>query len=155
MTVAVRPADESDVAACSRILCDSIKQLCGADHDGDPTLIAKWTANKTPQHVERMLSNPDLEVVVATVDGRPAAVGALRKDGEILLNYVAPSHRFQGFSRALLEFMESECRRWGLDEACLGSTETAHEFYKDAGWEDSGPPDTWLGMKSYPMRKLL
>ena len=46
--VSIREADVTDAGACSKVLCASIIELCTADHNDDEAVIAKWTANKTP-----------------------------------------------------------------------------------------------------------
>lgn len=153
--ITVRPAADGDVAAMSRVLTASIRDLCGADHRDDPDRIARWTANKTEVGVAGMLANPDQTLFVAEHDGVVAAVGAVNRSGEVTLNYVDPAHRFAGISRVLLKAMEAELRGRGVAEARLVSTGTAQRFYADAGWQDAGEPQDHAGMLCYPMRKRL
>jgi GNAT superfamily N-acetyltransferase len=153
--IVVRPAVAADVPAMSAVLTASIRDLCTADHRGDPAIISSWTANKTPDAVRKMLANSDLRTFVAERDGSVAAVGAVTTAGEVALNYVAPASRFRGISRALLAFMEADMRAAGIADAKLTSTETAHRFYLAAGWGDSGPVETDGFVPGYPMRKHL
>jgi GNAT superfamily N-acetyltransferase len=153
--IAVRPAAEGDVRAMSEVLTASIRELCAADHRGDPEIIARWTQNKTPEAVGKMLANPTLRMFVAELDGRVAAVGAVTTAGEVALNYVAPAFRFRGASKALLAAMETDIHAAGLEEGRLTSTETARRFYASSGWEDSGPRDDDGFVTGYPMRKRL
>ncbi|MBK8084454.1 MAG: GNAT family N-acetyltransferase [Devosia sp.] len=97
----------------SALLIASITQLCTPDHRGDAGTIAAWTANKTPEGVAAMLADPATRLFVAERDGRIAAVGSVRDDCEVTLNYVHPAHRFAGVSRALLVAMESHMARQG------------------------------------------
>jgi GNAT superfamily N-acetyltransferase len=75
--------------------------------------------------------------------------------GEITLNYVSPDVRFQGVSRSLLAALEARAAARGHDRCTLFSTETARRFYRDAGYVDTGPPDSKFGTASYPMAKRL
>ena len=153
--LSIRQADEQDAQACSEVLCASIRELCLADHNGDSELIARWIANKTPEHLARWAANPGVILVLATRDSVPAGVGSISKDGEVLLNYVAPSHRFCGVSRAMLTHLEAVLRELGIGTARLTSTKTAHQFYLQAGWVDIGEPETMFGVEGYPMNKEL
>ena len=153
--IAVRPAAEADIAAMSAVLTASIRELCAADHRNDPETIADWTRNKSPESVRLMLANPNLTMYVAELDGAVAAVGAVTREGEVALNYVAPASRFRGLSRALLTHMEQALRERGVAEGTLTSTTTAHRFYLSSGWRDSGPPETAGFVPGHPMRKRL
>lgn len=153
--ILVRLAVAADAAAMSRVLIASITDLATADHRNDPALIARWTANKTEADVARMLGNEAMTLFVAERDRVIAAVGAIIEPDTIGLNYVDPAHRFAGVSKAMLTAMENKLRHFGIQEGKLHSTETAHRFYLDAGWEDSGPREEAFGMSDYPMRKRL
>ncbi len=139
----------------SALLIASITQLCTPDHRGDAGTIAAWTANKTPEGVAAMLADPATRLFVAERDGRIAAVGSVRDDCEVTLNYVHPAHRFAGVSRALLAAMESHMSRQGTEVAALKSTITAHRFYLAQGWQDTGPLYTGRYIDAYRMAKRL
>jgi len=151
----VRRAELADVPAMSRVLVASITELCHADHRGDPAIIAGWTRNKTPDSVARWIANPDMLVLVATVDGEIAAVGCLTKPDEIGLNYVSPASRFRGVSKAMVVALEDAMRQRGTAVGRLTSTQTAHAFYLRMGWEDAGPAETGHNVPGFPMRKVL
>lgn len=152
--VAVRPAEPGDAVEASRILCASIRQLCGADHGGDPVLIARWTDNKTPEGVAAWIAATGVDLFVAERGGCPAAVGGVGGDA-ILLLYVAPEHRCRGVGRALLGALERVLKERGAAQGRLTSTRTAHRFYRAAGWRDAGAPVTVFGMTGHPMVKDL
>lgn len=153
--IEVRPAIEADAAEAARVMRASIRRLCGADHGGDPERIAGWCANKTAAEVRRWLAHPGSRVLVALLDGRIAAVGAVSAGGEVLLNYVGPHARFQGASSALLARLEAEIVAFGHREGRLESTATAHRFYRARGWEDAGDPTRDSGLAGHPMYKRL
>jgi hypothetical protein len=147
--IAVRLAEPRDAAAISALLIDSITQLCAADHRNDPEILARWLANKTPEGVGLWFANPDNTMLVAEREGELAAAGAFNVSREIILNYVAPAHRFMGVSSALLAAIEASL---GPGEAMLTSTATARQFYRSRGWIETGDQ---AGMTAYPMRKML
>ena len=154
--ILVRPATEADVPVMSRVLIASITELCTADHGRVPERLATWTANKTPEGVARMLADPELCMLVAELDGRVAAVGAvLPGKGEVSLNYVDPAARFRGVSKALLAALETELRGQGVIDAELTSTDTARNFYLAAGWTENAAPVVCMGGEGHRMRKRL
>lgn len=124
------------------MLIASITQLCEADHRGDPAVLSKWLSNKTPEGVRAMMVRSPL--LVAEIDGRLAAVGALGGNA-VTLNYVSPEYRFRGVSRALLAEMERRLRASGVELVKLNSTRTARSFYLSAGYAPdpaaAGDPD--------------
>lgn len=150
-----RTAEARDAEACAAIMRASIRELCRADHGGDAAIVDAWTANKTSANVLRWIGDPRLNVFLVERAGAPAGVGAVNERGEILLNYVAPAHRFTGVSRSLLAAMEGALKKAGVRTATLTSTETAHRFYQSAGWADAGPPEMKFGVGGYPMEKRL
>jgi GNAT superfamily N-acetyltransferase len=153
--LSIRQAGERDAAACSEVLCASIRELCLADHKGDAELISRWIANKTPQHIARWAANPRIVLFLAELDGVPVGVGSISDEGEVLLNYVAPAYRFSGVSRAMLAHLEAALRERGISTARLTSTKTAHQFYRSAGWTDTAEPEVMFGIEAYPMEKEL
>lgn len=155
MSISVRQAEPGDIPAMSRVLTASIIELCAADHSNDPTAIAAWTRNKTPEGVTMMLNNPNLVMFVAEDAGAVGAVGAVTRTGEIALNYVAPDRRFLGLSKALLARLEAELLSLGFAEGRLEATVTAAQFYERAGWLADGPQASGRKVNGYPMRKAL
>src|SRR5215469_2533132 len=103
-------ADASDICDAVRA---SIIELCFADHRGDPQILARWLANKTPENVSRWLSNARNINLVAVEGGAVLAAGCVTVSGEIILNYVSPAAQFQGVSSALLAHMEMAAREHG------------------------------------------
>ena len=153
--ITIRKAEPADVEAMSRVLIGSITELCLEDHKGNAEAIASWTANKTPESVARWVADPQLTMLVAEHGGEIAAVGALTTPDEIGLNYVAPSHRFMGISRAMLKSMEAAMRDRGVEIGRLNSSATARQFYRSAGWSDVDGPLSGRLVAGYPMEKRL
>ena len=72
----IRTANEDDAVEACRILRRSITELCHADHDDDPAVVANWLQNKTPENVRSWISHPASYVVVATDTTRITGVGS-------------------------------------------------------------------------------
>jgi GNAT superfamily N-acetyltransferase len=155
--IIVRPAVEADAESAALILQRSIRELCIADHQNDPDALAGWLSNKTPEHFQKWLDNPDNMIALA-VDGanRMLCIGGANLTGEIILNYVSPEARFMGASTAMLAWLEGWLRAQGHTEVRLTSSKTAHDFYLARGYADAEPPQPWRGtMVSQPMRKVF
>ena len=152
----IRDATKADAAAACEVLRASISELCVADHHNDPAILGRWLANKTPENVVAWSAHPDASLLLAVDDNAILAVGAVRNDGEITMNYVSPSARFRGVSSALLEALEVRARERGNKNCNLLSTETAHRFYLARGYVGVGTPQGKFGTSSsYPMSKQI
>jgi GNAT superfamily N-acetyltransferase len=152
----IRRARPDEAAEICDVLRRSIAELCGADHHGDPAILRRWLANKTPKIVEGWIAHPDNFVLVAVEEETVLAVGIVRHDGEITCNYVSPGARFRGVSKAMLAQLEATAQGHGNDVCRLISTETAHRLYLSAGYEDCGVPQGKFGTtSSFPMLKRL
>jgi GNAT superfamily N-acetyltransferase len=132
----------------------SIVELCKADHHDDQAIVGGWLANKTPENVKAWIEDEGSQVLVAVEGDDMLAVGAVRNDGEITLNYVSPDARFRGVSRAMLAALEQIARELGNGGCHLTSTETALRFYVSAGYVQTGPSQGKFGTASaYPMTR--
>src|SRR5437016_617199 len=130
----IRSAAPDDAEAAVGVLRDSITQLCVADHQNDSATLDKWLRNKTPGHFVRWLASPESYVVVAEVGGRICGVGSIRKTGDLDLCYVQPGRQRSGIGRAILDALEAEAAKWGLNEVRLISTATGRAFYERHGY---------------------
>jgi GNAT superfamily N-acetyltransferase len=150
----IRPARVEDAEAAIDVLRRSITELCRLDHQGDASTLAMWLGNKTPDNMRRWIA--DHTVLVAVEGERIAGVAALRADGEVLLNYVAPEARFRGASKALMRAIEASASGRGLEWLTFDSTATALRFYLSAGCTVTGPPQPGFGVAvRNPMRKAV
>lgn len=152
----IRRAIEADAGEAAEVLRRSIAELCRPDHHDDPAILTGWLANKTPETVAAWIADPDTLLMVAVdVTGAIAGVGSAADSGEITLNYVSPTFRFRGVSRAMVARLEQHLAGLGRRRAVLTSTATAHRFYLSAGYQDDGPPKPWPGGRIHPMAKEL
>ena len=151
-----RPATVGDAEEACAVIRRSIIELCGADHDGDPAILDRWLANKTPDQMRRWIgANPG--GVLAGVGGAGiGGVGMVMPDGKIALNYVAPWARFGGVSKGLIGAMERCAAGWGLASCYLTSTITAYGFYCACGYQDAGELlPSYGGKVAFPMRRVI
>jgi len=150
----IRDAVPADAPAACEVLRRSIIELCAADHRNDSVILERWLANKTPEIVDSWIRQPGNSVLVAVEDGAILGVGAVTDDGEITLDYVSPTARFRGVSRALLRALELRAGERGNAGCRLISTETARRFYRSAGYVEDGPPQHKFGSaSSIPMSR--
>ena len=141
----IRAARAADAEEGSTLLRRSIEDLCRADHGDDPARIAAWTANKTAAMWLAWLDQADVRLFVAVEAGRMLAVGMIRTDGHIMLNYVLPEARFQGVSKAMIARLEAEATKLGSECCTLETSETARRFYLGAGYAPA--PDGGAAMR--------
>jgi GNAT superfamily N-acetyltransferase len=154
--VEIRDARLEDADPACDVLRRSILQLCVADHGNDPTVLNAWLANKTTEIVAAWIGQKGNSLLLAVEGDAILAVGSVTDAGEITLNYVAPEARFHGVSRALLGALEARAIERGIGRCTLISTETAHRFYRSAGYRDDGAPTGKFGTSSgYPMSKQM
>lgn len=153
----VRCAKDSDASAATEAVRRSIAELCATDYRGDPQILARWLANKTPADFRRWIGSADRSVCLAVrEDGRLAAVGMVAWRGEIVLNYVVPEARFLGASKALMAHMEDHLRAHGRDRVALLSTHAARRFYGSLGYEEVGRRESLFGtLDAIEMAKRL
>lgn len=150
----VRPAQIADAERAIDVLRRSIEELCEPDHRNDPATLAMWLGNKTADNMRRWIA--DHMVLVAVEGERIAGVAAVRANGEVLLNYVAPEARFRGASKRLMLGIETWAAGHGLEWLTLDSSATALRFYQSIGWTVSGPPQPGFGVTTRnPMRKAV
>jgi GNAT superfamily N-acetyltransferase len=152
----IRNATATDAVRACEAIRASITELCIADHRQNPEILKRWLASKTPANVAAWATAGGSSLLVAVECDAVLAVGGVKDDGEITLNYVAPQARFRGISSALLKALEARAAERGAIEITLLSTETARRFYLSRGYQDLGPSLGKFGTaSSYPMAKML
>jgi len=151
----LREASLADAVAACEVMRRSIIELCGADHHDDSAILARWLANKTPEHFASWLAQADNHVFVAVEADQILGVGAVTDSGEITLNHVSPAARFRGVSRAMVAQLEARARELGNIACMLTSTETAQRFYRALGYVEQGPPKRLFGTDGHPMARPL
>ena len=156
MTVTVRQAEQQDAEAAIGVVRRSIVELCVHDHHDDEETLATWLSNKTPQIFQGWLSNADNFCVVAESSGRLLGVGLLRREGKVLLFYLAPGSQRQGVGRAIHVALEAKAIQWGLSSLHLESTTDACGFYEALGYKSTGEPVQKYGvLRCFPYQKHL
>jgi len=154
--VIVRDATPADARTACEVMRASIAELCVPDHRNDPEILRRWLGNKTPEHFTAWVADPEASLLLAIEGDTILAVGSVRNDGEITLNYVSPAARFRGVSTELLKALERRAVERGNSQCKLVSTETAHRFYRARGYADTGAPEGRFGTNSsYPMSKKI
>lgn len=114
MTPTVRSAVDGDAETAVQVVCQSITELCVADHRNDADTLARWLANKTPENFHSWIANPDNFCVVAEADSKLSGVGLVHRSGEIRLFYLAPGSQRRGIGKAIHAALEAQARAWGL-----------------------------------------
>lgn len=152
----IRDAAPADAVKACDAIRGSITELCIADHNRNSDILGRWLAGKTPENIAEWARAAGSSLLVAVEDDAGLAVGGVKDDGEITLNYVAPHARFRGVSTMLLKALEARAVQRGAMEITLLSTETAHRFYLSRGYRDVGPLLGKFGTAaSYSMSKML
>jgi Acetyltransferase (GNAT) domain len=111
----IRDAVAEDAPAACEVLRRSISELCVADHGNDPTILARWLGNKTPEIVASWITQTGNTMLVAVEGSAILGMGSVTDKGEINLNYVSPDARFRGVSRAL--WSHSKHGQWYAESA--------------------------------------
>jgi GNAT superfamily N-acetyltransferase len=151
----LRLATAYDACDAIEVVRDAI-MACTADHRNDPATLERWLANKQPESFARWTANPDNFRVVEEVEGRVRGVGVLRRDGELLLFYVAPDYQRHGLGRKIHAALEARANEWDLAKLHLESTLAACQFYESLGYRSDGPAKRLFGVLGvYPYVKPL
>ena len=151
----VREAQLDDAAPAMAIVRRSIVRLCHLDHGGDRPTLEGWLANKTIENMEHWIQRPGTTVFVAERSGELAGVGAVTDQGDILLAYVDPGHRFQGVTKALVGRMEAHATAMRAERIQLTTTETARAFYLALGYVPDDEPGDIFGNDENVLVKML
>ena len=141
----VREARIDDAAPAMALVRRSIVRLCQLDHGGDRPTLEGWLANKTIESMEHWIERPGTTVFVAERQGALGGVGAVTDQGEILLAYVDPGHRFQGLTKSLVARMEEHARDLRAERMQLTVTETARSFFTSLGYVPDDEPGDIFG----------
>jgi len=156
MAIAIRRAVSADAPKACSVVCQSIVELCIADHKSDEATIAAWLANKTEANFRRWITSNQHVALVARRGSDILGFGLLNRTGKLALLYVAPAARLQGVSTSLLAGLERAAIVLGVDEISLESSLTAKRFYEARGYRASGDPVPGFGVtRAYPMVKKI
>ncbi|MBA2649564.1 MAG: GNAT family N-acetyltransferase [Legionella sp.] len=153
----ITPSSEHSKELCD-LLIESITMNCAADYNNDPLIMKEWLANKTPENMSQWINSTNNISLVAldTSKGKLSGFVLMNKDGEILLNYVLPSHIYKGLGKVLLKEMEHIAKSLGIQTLLVVSTITAKNFYERNGFVKNGEPE-YVGaiLGDFPLIKHL
>lgn len=153
----ITPSSEHSKELCA-LLIESITMNCAADYNNDPLIMKEWLANKTPENISQWINSTNNISLVAldTPKGKLSGFVLMNKDGEILLNYVLPSHIYKGVGKVLLKEMEQIAKSSGIQALSVVSTITAKNFYERNGFVKNGEPE-YVGaiLGDFPLIKHL
>jgi GNAT superfamily N-acetyltransferase len=156
MAILVREASFEDAVAACEVLHRSIRELCGADHKNDETIVAEWLENKTPENVQEWLASSLTYGVVAELDGTVCGFAMVGMNGTISLCYVVPEVLHCGVGKRMLAALEAQAARWNLRSLRVESTLTAKPFYERNGYASRGDSIPAEGPHGgYPLHKVL
>lgn len=155
MSICIRPATSADALVASKVLRQSIQEICYEDHQGNATALEAWLKNKTPENVSQWIQNPELFSVVALVEEEIVGFAMSNRSGYVLLCYLIPEVQHKGVGKAMLKAIEAQARRDSISVLHLESTQTARPFYLRNQFVQNGPPIVAFGISSYPMVKRL
>ncbi|CAM2730693.1 GNAT family N-acetyltransferase [Legionella worsleiensis] len=153
----ITPSTEHSKELCD-LLIESITMNCAADYNNDPQIMKEWLINKTPENISQWISSTNNISLVAidTLKDKLSGFALMNKDGEILLNYVLPSHIYKGVGKVLLKEMEHIAKSSGIQALSVVSTITAKNFYERNGFVKNGEPE-YVGviLGDFPLIKHL
>lgn len=123
------PADAEQVVALHR---RAVEELCSDDYTAEQ--IDAWTDNSVEESVETA-QRPEIHRFVAVVDGTVVGFGEYNAEqAEITGLYVDPDWTGNGIGAALLDRVETDAARDGIDALTCFSTVTARTFYEAHGY---------------------
>lgn len=155
VNIEIRTATSLDAASACRVLRRSIAECCIEDHRNNETILAAWLGNKTPETVKGWFQCQSHFSVVAVVNEEVVGVATLTRSGKVVLCYVTPEMRHTGAGKALLQALEAQAVRWGMDSLQLVSTVTARAFYLRNGYIEGGTSRTVFGIDAIAFSKRI
>jgi len=147
MGIEIRIATLDDAGDACRVLRRSITECCGADHHGQPEVLANWLGNKTPDNVASWIASPSNYTLVAVRDGALVGIALLTQAGKVSLCYVLPEALHVGIGKALLQGVEAQARSWGISVLRLHSTAAGRDFYARNGYVLAGKEKSCYGVE--------
>ena len=143
----LRQALPTDAPAACALLRRAIELGCAADHGGEPSLLAAWLANKTPQNVQAWFASSTNYAVVVERGGEIAGLALLNQAGKLALCYVQPELARQGIGRALVTAVEERARCWSIGKIHMHSPASASPFFERLGYINAGKDRACYGLE--------
>lgn len=159
----VRSAVPKDAEAIHRAHMKSIQEICYKDHS--PQEILVW--GHRPYREDQRVGSIKNDIVWVVEDsGSIEGYGQLRvfekdglKRGHIFGLYLTPTVVGKSLGKAIIDLMMEEIKAAKVTQVSLEATITAQNFYRKAGFVDSGPETTveigGTPVRCYPMKMEL
>jgi putative acetyltransferase len=131
MTLTLRPATATDLAALTALFYNTITTVNAADYD--EAQVAAWRAGASNREgwLRRIAEQ---QFRVAERGETVVGFGSLSNDGYLDLLYVHRDMQRQGIARRLLEELEHVARTRGLSEITSDVSLTARPFFERYGF---------------------
>jgi len=157
--IELRPFKRADAAATQWLHHETISTINSKDYSSEQ--IEKWSALNSSAEwwAKSLLKN----IAYVACDGSEiVGFGDVTREGFVLRLYVHKDHQGKGIASKLLNALEQDVRKIGLERIWLESTETAHTFYQKNGYSDieskmkdmrGTPLKVYVMEKKFPARK--
>jgi N-acetylglutamate synthase-like GNAT family acetyltransferase len=129
----IRKADRKDLPECSRLICQTIREIEGRYYS--PEIIAIWLEHNSPSNLKKEADRT--EFVVYEEAGMIIGVGAI-EETHLKTIYVLPAYQGKGIGRLILKNLEQIAKDNGVKHLELNSTVNALNFYKRMGYQEQG-----------------
>lgn len=127
----LRSATHSDAEAIAELWQQSIRTLCSSHYS--PSVIAEWSAGKTPHEVRLLILCEHL-FLVAVQDAQIMGFACATFEIGTFALYVSPAFAKRGAGSRLLNAVERIARAEGLHVFSFCSSLNAVDFYKKHGY---------------------
>ncbi len=136
VTLTIRPFHLDDAPALLRLFRDTIRRVNCRDYA--PEQVEAWASDEIDEAAwaSRFLGR---FVVVAEADGQIAGFAELEPNGHLDRVFVSADHQGQGIGHALLDAIEAEARRVGLQQLDADVSLTALPFFERRGFTTRSP----------------
>ncbi|MEZ4740897.1 MAG: GNAT family N-acetyltransferase [Bdellovibrionota bacterium] len=132
MKVKIRKSRLEDSRRIAHVHRRSIRGVCSNSYS--QKIIDAWSGGTSAAGVRRAIKNPEVNNVIAIVDGVICGVAASVKN-RIWLLYLHPSWIGKGIGEKLLQRLESDMRKKGIRKITLESSLNALNFYLRNGYQ--------------------
>ncbi len=131
MNIAIRPYQSGDELELSRLIQAALREVNSKDYSA--TVIERMCKNFTPKQIKelstqrKMFVAVDAEQIVGTI--------SLVND-TIFTVFVDPARHHQGIGTQLMQFIEGVAKQDGYSTVVVPASVTAHDWYKNLGYQD-------------------
>ena len=151
----IREYNFDDAEAHAKVHRESVRGIASKDYRDE--IIEAWTA-KEPE--ESPLDEDKVRFVAETKEGEVVGFSDYDKEtNELSGLYVKPEYSGKGMGEKLLQKVEENARKYGLDHLWCKSTVTLKDFYQKHGYkiteETIHELEEGIEMKAFKMEKDL